>query len=87
METTLHYLTATGLVPSGAIYLGSLLLVAGDAAAATLTLRSGGATGTVIAVLKAPQGTIASHTFDGAAYIQTPHVTLTGAGAVCTVEG
>lgn len=86
MDTKLHYLTATGDVATHELNLRSIHLTAGDAAAATLTLKAGGSGGSVVAVLKAPQGTTTVGSWAGA-YIVAPHVTLAGADAVCTVEG
>lgn len=85
-ETSMHYLTATGAVATRDLYLGLVSLTAGDAAAGTLTLRDGGAGGAVVLVLKAPTGTVASVNM-GSCRIVAPHVTLAGAGAVCTIEG
>lgn len=87
MGTSLTRITATGTVAVRA-ELGAVVLTAGSAAA-TLTLRSGGASGTVLLTLKAPAETSVPVRFggpDGGPDIIDLHATLAGTGAEASLE-
>lgn len=83
MGTSPVYISATGTVAlRGEV--GAVVLTAGGATA-TLTLRYGGASGTVFLVLSAVANTSVSVRFGGMD-LSDIHGTLTGSGASATVE-
>lgn len=77
---------ATGVLATGGRTVTAVTLAGGAAAAATAVLRTGGASGTVLLTLVAPQGTTAHAPFPaGVSFHNGIHVTLTGAGAAVAV--
>lgn len=86
MESRLVRVTATGVVASGESNLGAFVLSADPAAAATLVVRDGGASGTIIASLTAPAGETIPFPATGRTFVQNLHATLTGASASATFE-
>jgi len=62
------------------------VLITGGANAATVTLKEQGASGVVVAVLKAGVNTSVSHNFDGAVYSGQLYALITGTTPDVTIE-
>lgn len=77
--------SATGVIDAQPGELSSVGLTAG-ADAATLTVRDGGASGTVLLKLAAPAGESASRLLRGSAHYQSLYATLTGTSPVADFE-
>lgn len=76
--------SATGDVTTDRSLLDAVVLTGGSAAS-TCTVRAGGASGTVIATVKAAIDTTVTVPLDGVFCSGGIHVTLAGTGAVATI--
>jgi len=80
------HITGTGNVgPDSGGTVHSIVLTAGDSAAATLTLKQGGSGGGAIFVIGAPQDGTTTITGLCAVYHGQLHATLGGTGATATI--
>lgn len=82
-----YYITATGNVGPAAGGMVFSVVLTPASALSTLVLREGGSGGSVIlAVQAAASGSSVQHTFEGLNYTGQLHATLSGSGAVATIE-